>query len=174
LLENRASLNWSVASQGGLAHYIIERSADGHSFKTIGTVPGKNTAAGSVQAYTFTDSTALSGKAWYRIILVDGNNNRQFSNSILLESAATDFMITGVINPFSSRLNFNLTAARTASTEVTLASLSGSIIKRQVFTASKGVNAFTLNDLHGLPSGVYLLEVKYMDRKFLTKVIKNE
>ncbi len=68
-----AQLEWSVAKELGAEQYLVERSADGRSFETIGAVAYNSNAKG---VYSFVDEKPLSGNNLYRIAGVDPDGTK--------------------------------------------------------------------------------------------------
>ena len=64
--QNGIQLDWKVYSENKVKSYEIERSADGRSYTTVGSLPAlyNNTADGD---YGFFDANPLSGTSYYRI-----------------------------------------------------------------------------------------------------------
>jgi hypothetical protein len=63
-----ARLSWSTLSESDFSHFDIEYSPDGRAFIKIGTVPGKNSAAGADYNFTYTQ---LKGSGYYRLRQAD-------------------------------------------------------------------------------------------------------
>ena len=64
------ALHWVTASEKNSHSFVVERSADGKIFRSMGTLA----AAGSTQArtaYDLTDEQPLSGTSYYRLRQVD-------------------------------------------------------------------------------------------------------
>lgn len=70
--------NWATAFEHNLAGYEVERSSDGRSFTTVGTVPAGGIAAGS---YLFTDASPKPGNYVYRIKAVTATGGLVYSNT---------------------------------------------------------------------------------------------
>lgn len=68
--NNTAVLNWSMTSELNSSAFIVERSADGNNFNSIGAMPASKNCIG-VAAYTFTDNHPASGINFYRITFVN-------------------------------------------------------------------------------------------------------
>jgi len=64
--QNGIQLDWKVYSENKVRSYEIERSTDGRSYTTVGSLPAiyNNTSDGS---YGFFDANPLSGTSYYRI-----------------------------------------------------------------------------------------------------------
>lgn len=101
-LNNRALLSWSV-SEKNVSHYIIERSADGNQFDSIGMVMPNNTMS-TESHYQFTDYQPLTGKSYYRIREVGLNYQSTYSEIkfVYFEPGSFTFMIQP--NPSGNRL----------------------------------------------------------------------
>jgi hypothetical protein len=71
-------LDWKVYSEDKVKNYEIERSADGRSFTTVGSVPAlyNNTSDGD---YGFFDANPLPGISYYRIKNNDLNGKSAYS-----------------------------------------------------------------------------------------------
>jgi len=69
-------LKWSTAVEINNDHFTIERSTDGASFSSIGTVPGK--VSSSLQTdYIFTDNSPEAGSNYYRLSQTDIDGHHQ-------------------------------------------------------------------------------------------------
>lgn len=68
-------LNWVINSADNLKQFEIEKSRDGHSFFTIGTLLY---TSGTVK-YNFTDAEAGTGNQYYRLRMADYDGQTAFS-----------------------------------------------------------------------------------------------
>ena len=76
-----ALLKWATASEKNNDHFEVERSFDGTSFTTIGTVAGHGTTS-AASAYTLTDAgvaAKASGPVYYRLRQVDLDGTSAYS-----------------------------------------------------------------------------------------------
>lgn len=60
-------LEWRTGQEARFSHFEIQRSHEGRTFKTLGTVPGEGTGSG----YTFFDGEPSHGLNYYRLKMVD-------------------------------------------------------------------------------------------------------
>lgn len=67
---NTVTLTWDVASQSGITRYDAERSTDGDHFTTIGSVTANDL---ETFTYQFNDLSPLTGKAFYRIRIIEAS-----------------------------------------------------------------------------------------------------
>ena len=78
------SLKWDVSEEVNVDHYVIERSQNGTSFTSIGTV-----SANAKSIYTFTDQSAPSGNLFYRVRNVDIDGSSKFSGVVRIKGNST-------------------------------------------------------------------------------------
>ncbi|HRP56671.1 hypothetical protein [Agriterribacter sp.] len=83
LIENKAEINWSTASEKDNKQFEIQRSADGEDFKTIAIVFTLNDS-NTIKNYRFKDDLkGVKGKSLrYRIKQVDTGNGYTFSKAV--------------------------------------------------------------------------------------------
>ncbi len=77
-------LTWATGSELNNEYYDIERSGDGITYESIGTVNGAGTFEGRSD-YQFTDNQPLSEYNYYRIRNVDFDGSYALSNVIAIE-----------------------------------------------------------------------------------------
>lgn len=88
-LNLKNDLNWNISTSSDPDFFEVQKSADGASFNTIATVPGKSGQNnGTAIAYHFTDNTA-AGKSIYRLKMVDINGATTYSNIVYINGAVT-------------------------------------------------------------------------------------
>ncbi len=75
------SLDWATATEKNNDRFEVQRSANGETFQTIGTVKGQGNSS-SAHSYAFTDSRPLAGLAYYRLRQVDTDGKGTFSTVV--------------------------------------------------------------------------------------------
>ncbi len=80
-------LDWSVAEQHDVAHYLVEAGSDGRTFVTVGQVPAGRSA---VATYAYTEATPPAGDRYYRIRTVDLDGSTDVSAIRLVPGPDTD------------------------------------------------------------------------------------
>lgn len=89
-------LTWQTTIETNNKEFVIERSTDGLTFKTIGSVQGKGTTADK-QKYSFLDISADKGLTKYRLKQVNLDGTFKVSNLIKIDkSGANNFTITSM------------------------------------------------------------------------------
>jgi hypothetical protein len=143
-------VNWSTTNELNTGSFDVERSADGVSFRTVGSVAAIDQPG--TQQYHFTDNSPVAGTAYYRIKSTDKDGTVQHSQIVMVRTS-DDRPFSCYPNPVSSTLVVNHpTAGETARLEIIAAD--GRIVKTVLL--QKGANSTVLNT-QPLLSGSYFL-----------------
>lgn len=158
--QEHSVLNWVSKAEENLIQYEIEKSDDGINFIKIGTVAATGSLV-SEQQYSFVDPVLLQGKAYYRLkMIATGNSTYKYSAVLNLNTkGAGEFELTNLVNPFVSKINFQLNAPHGEKIRVELLDVSGRIIQQTKMTVQKGANMFDINIVTALQKGTYLLRI---------------
>jgi hypothetical protein len=173
LANNRSNLFWTTTREHEALRFNVEKSFDGSNFTKIGSVNGHNINSAENNHYSFTDSSILAGKTYYRIMLTNPAGKMKFSRIIQLNSNSLDDFKVGVMtNPFQKDLQFDVTLNSDSKIKVALLNASGAPVRQKDFTAYSGINYFALQDLQSLSQGIYILQVQSKDQTITKKLIK--
>jgi hypothetical protein len=172
LVAEHAKLNWTTTEDEEVTFYI-EKSLDGSQFTTIGSLPGFNNNASAVNNYSFADSIAVAGKAWYRIVIVNAAGKKTYSRIIALTNSTESFSVVNVINPFTKEVIFDVQVATSGRVDATLINTSGTLLKKQTYAIQKGINSLSMTDMDIYAAGVYFLRIQYKDQVVMRKIIKH-
>lgn len=153
--ENRDGidhLRWSTATEHNNDRFEVERSGDGVTFETLGSVSGAGNSQ-TVHAYTFDDRKPLDGVNYYCLKQVDFDGQYAHSAVIALQNVrpATDCTIS-TIDPLGV-FAFNCTVGQNATLEIH--SADGRLLSAQ--RIQSGTNERI--DLTPFRSGTYLVRV---------------
>lgn len=77
--KDKVRINWKTLSEFNNDFFDIQRSGDGFSFETIGTVYGQWNSVEPIN-YEFQDQSPLPGINYYRLVQVDKNGRTSFSS----------------------------------------------------------------------------------------------
>jgi hypothetical protein len=152
------ALSWSTATEKNNDKFEVQRSADGRSFETIGTVKG-NGSTTTQQAYSFLDKRPASGLNYFRLRQVDFDGASEFSKviSVSANGKAAKAM-TLFPNPATGG-EFNVRLAQSPeAVTLQVTDLSGKVLhSREVKNASEvNINGSAL----GMKPGIYLISLK--------------
>ncbi len=159
-LHNETSiLTWSVKNEN-LYGYEIESSKDGIHFNAIGFVNAKALTDDEAN-YTFNDPTPVTGKMYYRLKMVGKvTGNNKYSNTLSVTLLRSNEMeITNLVNPFLTRVDFQLSATRNEEIELILMDALGKPVVNKKVAINKGVNAISFSVPQYMAKGSYLLRV---------------
>ncbi|HMT74189.1 MAG TPA: T9SS type A sorting domain-containing protein [Chitinophagaceae bacterium] len=134
--------------------YTIERSANGTSFTTIGTVSAQQ--AKDFASYSFTDNNPLRGKNFYRIKAIRRNGEPKYSQQAILENTSGSFCIYP--NPASGEVTLYGPDLPKGVYPVLISNITGQVVHRSAVYHSSGSLRTTLS-LPSLPSGIYSLQL---------------
>ncbi len=166
--NNRGILNWSVASQTNNDYFTVERSTDGISWETIGTVDGAGNSSTTLN-YEFIDSSLLPfgegkpvlseaevGVGLYRLRQTDFDGKFEYFDPVAVE-ACSSFAVFP--NPAENEFNIQLFSETEDEITLEVYDLLGELILSRVLDIAKGSNLLTL-DISSAAGGMYLLKVK--------------
>ncbi|HTI07215.1 MAG TPA: hypothetical protein VL832_01630 [Puia sp.] len=170
LQDGLASLQWIGSNETAGMKYIIERSDDQTHYTPVGALEGQAVAGGDA-TYHFTDPKAVQGPTYYRVRAVSGDVGK-YSTVVLLSSAALDFRINSLVNPFIDNITFDLVSPGNQRASFILVDAYGRVVKRQDQYVTKGLNNIVVPDLSGLTSGMYALQVQCGGQMVCKPVIK--
>ena len=173
LQNNRALLNWSTSREDEPVSFEVERSTDGVSFLPIATMAGVNNPLLHLNQYQFLDTAMLTGRTFYRLIMLTGSGHRKVSHTVQLNGSAPVFVVKNIVNPFTSLLSFDVDVAEGGKLEVTVSDARGRQVKKKSYVAHAGLNNLMLSDVDGLSTGVYVMQVQHKDKVVIKKLVKN-
>lgn len=157
LKNGYTELKWQSKLEQDLQNYEIERSSDGKNFVKIGTVTAKGGT--EVHNYTFTDTNPVTGKVYYRLQLISAQNKKYSNILSVTGELVSKFELTNLVNPFTTKISFQVTVPQSEVIEVNLLDAAGKIIYQTKMNANKGVNAMNFEAPSNIQKGNYLLRV---------------
>ena len=172
LVNDHSNLFWSTSTETEPLHFDIERSNDGITFSFAGTVNSYNNYRSNTNHYTFIDPLPVTGKIWYRIVMVNKNSNKKYSRIIQLNNGQNQFGLVNLVNPFTDEVLFDIMTPADSKIDVTLIDMIGKTVMEKSYPVYNGVNGLSLGNTESLPSGMYILQIKNKDIIINRKVLK--
>lgn len=172
LESTKARLSWKTADEDAPVTFIVERSNDSRNFSKAGELQSYNNGSTS-NTYSFADPVSVHDKVWYRIAMVGINGKKKYSSTIRLFNNTPDFELTNLVNPFSSRLNFDISVATGTSITSELVDMAGRTVLSNKQLVYAGTNNINLTGTQTLPAGIYTLRVSSKDKFIIKRVVKN-
>jgi hypothetical protein len=90
--KSNVAVDWKVTNQVNVAGYEIEKSINGHDFIKGGTktVAGN---AGETINYQWLDENVVAGDNFYRVISIDINGSKHYSQVVKVDAATEKYVI---------------------------------------------------------------------------------
>ena len=164
---------WTTTTEVNNRKFVVQRSANGANFSNIGEVTTQAMGGNSSTAlnYTFVDAAPLTGKAYYRLQVVDNANGIKNSGIVTLRRGAGQLEIVDVKpNPTTGTVYFNVLGTSTT-INVNVLDLSGKTVIRKGLVQTTNFSV----DMSKLANGMYILQAidDQTGEKALFKVLKN-
>ena len=153
--DRKALLEWTVAETDPCL-YIVERSINGIDYYPIAQVRSKNNGAPE-NNYTYSDPLQPGNNFYYRIQVRKPDGHANFSRTIRLALEGNGLFFVRVVNPFATKLQFDLHTDKDATASVSLINAAGITVQQRTFKLRAGTNQLQLDNVAALPSGVYFL-----------------
>lgn len=165
-------VDWNVATENNVAHYEVEKSANGEQFTKSATVAVRNN--NSAAAYSWLDVHPFSGNNFYRIKAVDNDGSVRYSNIVKVKIGGNGEIMV-YPNPVKhNTLTVQLNNKPAGDYVAQLFNHAGQQVFTKTIQHSGGSAAQALQLKKGLAKGVYQLQVSNgSDRKTIEVVIEN-
>jgi hypothetical protein len=151
LLNQSVELEWQTATEINSSYFLIQRSADGTNFSSIGKQPAANNSS-TLKQYIFTDNNPLNTN-YYRLKEVDLNGNSTYSNTLLVKLTQAQ-NLTILQNPVQNSLQVQLNNGNAQTSSLTIFDLLGRRFKS--LTVPNGLQTINVSSL---PSGTYIIQL---------------
>jgi hypothetical protein len=160
--QNDVVLNWATDMEIINDHFNIERSEDGKTFETIGTVKGKVTT-NATSTYQLKDKDAVLKhlpSLFYRLLQVDKTGHSEYSSIriVSLNKTGKDNSLQAFPIPFKEAITIQLDNATTGNASISIYNTAGQKVYHSDQATIDGSNVIQLTQLQGLPTGNYILE----------------
>ena len=161
-------LVWATASERDNQQFIIERSANGQTYKAIGSVKGNGTT-NSIRDYSMNDETPLS-ISYYRLRQVDFNGKETVSKTVVVSRMDGK---TGLQKIYPSVTSDVLTIESIANgaTTVSITDALGRVILTKKTRVTEGINMENITVSH-LPMGIYNVILSTANGQSVGKFVK--
>ncbi len=159
---SKVRLSWTSASENSLDRYEVERSSSTAGFTKITSVAARgNQQAGNI-SYTANDAQAFTAPVFYRLKIIDKNEDFKYSNIIRIGSSTSpaDELTLIAVNGAQGNIRASLWASQNQDARITLYDMEGKLIKDfGKKPIMKGENQLSLN-VPRIPVANYMLKVE--------------
>ena len=160
--NNVNHLQWQTTGEINTRQFIIERKINDENFTAIGQVPANGKGSGN---YAYADNVFAAGKVYYRLKMVDIDEQFTYSNTVTLSSDDQNTAARIYPNPVGNTINLQIRDKQLLNTKARLVDINGSLIYSFMIN-----NWQQTIDISNQPRGSYLLQLGNGD---VLKVIKN-
>ena len=161
IINRELQLKWATANETNTSNFIIESSADGKTFETIGTMSAKG--GGS---YNYTINSPQMRTMFYRLRIVDKDSGYMYSKTIVL--SIDDLIEKYIISPNPSKNRVKIIGNNIS--EIVVVNSIGKIVGDKTIL---NLNNQTF-DVSNLAAGVYYIHIKTVNGNCKTlKFIKD-
>ncbi len=159
--KNYFELNWNTIA-GSFDHFEVERSFDGVTYETIGSVK-QTDFQGSQFSFRdrFRTMTGLDNDFFYRLKEVELNGNIIYSKVLIARMFNTRSLASLSVtpDPLANDILVNVQLNQESYVVMTVSDEQGNLILKEGQKAGNGANTFTLEGTRKLHPGLYTLEV---------------
>ncbi len=157
LSGNNVSVNWETLTESNTGSFIIERSADGTNWQSLGTMAAAGNS-NSKRNYHFTDNKPLQLN-FYRIREIDLDGRITYSNVVRLNLPQS--MLTTKIypNPFVNQLQLDMNSDKTQRVYIAVTDAGGRKLLTREWNLVKGMNSLVMSEVQKLLPGIYFIKV---------------
>jgi uncharacterized repeat protein (TIGR01451 family) len=174
--ENDVALTWETAMEINNDRFEIERSTDGKSFETIGTVASAGNSSETTH-YSFADRQAAlsnTGALYYRLhqIDLDGKSDYSMIRSVVLNRGNNEAGMQASPVPFKDKIAVRLNSTLAGTAALNLYNTSGRKIYHIDTEMTAGQNEINITGMGNLPPGIYILEYVQGGETSFIKIVK--
>jgi len=173
LINNSASLYWSVLDGTHLSSIVIERSMNGSSFSGIGGIDPKNIS--TEFNYTFNDNNLPSSakNVFYRLKLVEKNGQHQYSGTLVFPLTQNNNAALRIMpNPIKDNIQLSFEAKNAGVANIAIINAQGQNVRVFKYQVEKGNNNIPLTALSNLSAALYIIRVNIDGQILMAKFIK--
>ena len=169
-LNSTAVLKWTTSQETNNKEFIIQKSTNGSSFDSIGTVISSTPSSTLPRSYRFIDGS-LDQDSYYKLKEVDVDGKVSYSNvvSVRANTNAVAFVIlnNGKQAQLAARGNYNSTIPL----NIAITNSDGRILLNAAGTLHD-LNEAMQTKLSNMPSGVYFSKILYNNKTTTLKLIQ--
>jgi hypothetical protein len=162
-------ITWSTTQELNIRHFVVERSADGRNFTSIGQMNANNRSNNNT--YTYTDNAPVKGYNYYRLKIVENSNLEKYSaiKSVRNEGSVD---LSSYPNPVQNHLQVAINSDKTDRGTLQILDLSGKVVYTNATILAEGSNSININTSN-LSSGAYVIKLQLSEEVIIKKFNKN-
>ena len=171
LQGEKVLVTWATAQEQNASHFEVQKSIDGTSFATIGSVNAKGNST-TLTNYAFTDNNVAPGVSYYRLRQVDLDAKFVYTKTVTIKNEGRGKAFYAWPNPVTDVLNVSLNQTKPERLMLRVVDYNGRTLRSNAFNTVRGLNQVSLN-FSGLPAGMYIIQITGGETTLTQKIIKN-
>jgi hypothetical protein len=157
--SNHVLVKWQTANEANMKAYVVERSTDGATFRSLATVSAKGA---TVNDYSLADDVQgiIATRLYYRLKSIENSGHVVYSHvaSVRL-SGETNLQLQVTPNPATGPVTLVVSSAEAANGHLSIYDQNGRLLLVKQLQLLAGTVSFRLNEMQALASGTYLLRL---------------
>ncbi len=170
VLQNNATLlQWETANETNTSHFVVERSTDGSSFNSIGTVAAAGNSTGA-QKYNYIDHAAAHQSVstlYYRLKQVDLNGDFTYSKIVIIELKPSAHTVLLYPNPIHDVLKIRVTLSKAEQVQIHVTDMNGRTVHKESRFVGRGTHELEVSS-RSWPAQSYLVRITGANNTILT------
>lgn len=169
---DKVVLQWQTSMEEDVKQFIIERSSDGKTYKSIGQVAAVGNS-NTTQHYSFADQSPFtSANNFYRLLIQDVDGNTKYSKILIIKFGGELTANMQLFpNPVKDILQIQIPSGLNGIISLQIIDIGGRVIRNNNF-ASDGNALNTSIDVSNLQKGLYILKAQAGNTSVLTRFVK--
>ncbi len=174
LTKEQVQLDWKTIVEENAQYFVVQRSADGFNFSDLEVLK----AAGNsnrLQNYQTFDQNPLGGTSYYRLKIVDFDQETNYSRIVAISRQANlQNTLVAFPNPSLSGTELYLKLENFAGQDATLtiADAMGRLITNRILRVPRGNSVVLVEELsQPIPVGIYILKLQTQEGVYTQKVL---
>lgn len=163
-------LQWSTYVENNSDHFEIQRSTDGKNFEQFASLAAAGNSSQKIN-YHIEDTHPNAGNNFYRVIEVDVNQQKEFSNRLNVSLQPGNFYAGEVFsNPVVKQLSISLESEKKENIVISILSATGKLIQSEKLCIDKTLLYKTSFDKQA--PGHYIVRIETAKESFTRNFIK--
>jgi len=163
-------LNWITSTEVNMSRYEVQRSSDNINWQVLTTVSAAGNGMTSQNIYALDDRQPLSGKAFYRLRMINNGGKSWYSDTrtVIIWKGIGDFILSP--NPATDNVTLTIYSHVNAEAIISITDLSGKHIQKVIAPVDKGINRIDM-PVQRLNSGLYFVRIQVGEDRAIEKLI---
>ena len=173
LFDNSVKLSWSVLDGTQISSTNIERSLNGITFNTIGSIAAKNMSTEFTYDFTDNNLPTSATKVFYRLKFLEKDGQHQYSSTVVFSLIKNNNNGLRIIpNPVRDNIQLSFEAKNTGNADISIVNSQGQNMRIFKYRVEKGNNNIPITNLGNLSPGLYIIRININGQMLLAKIIK--